>query len=110
MLKTFRYRLYPNKPQHRLLDQQLEECRWLYHPLLAERREAWEQRQESVRYDEQAMSLPALKAERPPLAGVQSQVLPNVAVRSDVAFQAFFRRVRAGEGTPGSPRFRGRGR
>jgi putative transposase len=50
MLKTFQYRLYPNKQQRRLLDQQLEECRWLYNHLLAERRDAWEQRQESLRY------------------------------------------------------------
>jgi putative transposase len=43
------------------------------------------------------------------LAGVHSQVLQNVAVRIDLAFQAFFRRARTGE-TPGYPRFRGHGR
>jgi putative transposase len=53
--------------------------------------------------------LPALKAERPTLAGVQSQVLQNVAVRIDLAFKAFFRRVKAGE-APGYPRFRSAGR
>lgn len=109
MRKTFKYRLYPNKQQCRLLEQQLEECRWLYNRLLEERKTAWEQRQESVRlYDQHAM-LPALKAERPSLAGVQSQVLQNVAVRIDLAFKAFFRRCKAGE-TPGFPRFRGHGR
>jgi putative transposase len=109
MLKTFKYRLYPTKQQQRLLDQQFEECRWLYNYLLAERRDAWEQRQESLRYYDQATSLPALKAERPALASVHSQVLQNVAVRIDLAFKAFFRRVKAGE-TPGYPRFRGTGR
>ena len=109
MRKTFEYRLYPNKQQQRLLYQQLEECRWLYNHLLAERRDAWEQRQESLRLYDQQATLPALKAARPALAGVQSQVLQNVAVRIDLAFQAFFRRVRTGE-TPGYPRFRGRGR
>jgi putative transposase len=109
MRKTFKYRLYPNKQQQRLLDVQLEECRWLYNELLAARRDAWEQRQESLRlYDPQA-ALPTLKAARPALAGVQSQVLQNVAVRLDLAFQAVFRRVRIGE-TPGYPRFRGKGR
>jgi putative transposase len=44
------------------------------------------------------------------LAGVQSQVLQNVAVRIDLAFQACFRRCKAGEEEPGSPRFRGKGR
>jgi putative transposase len=46
---------------------------------------------------------------RPAVAGVHSQVLQNVAVRIDLAFHAFFRRVRTGE-TPGYPRLRGRGR
>jgi putative transposase len=110
MRKTFKYRLYPTKHQKRLLEQQLEECRWLYNHLLAERREAWEQRQESVRLYDQHAILPALKAERSSLAGVQSQVLQNVAVRIDLAFQAFFRRVREGANEPGYPRFRGKGR
>jgi putative transposase len=109
MRKTFKYRLYPNKQQQRLLDHQLEECRWLYNYLLAERRDAWEQRQESRRLYDQQATLPTLKAERPSLASVHSQVLQNVAVRIDLAFQAFFRRVKAGE-TPGYPRFRGTGR
>ena len=109
MRKTFEYRLYPTPAQQSSLEQQLEECRWLYNHLLAERRDAWEQRGESVRLYDQHAELPALKAERPSLASVQSQVLQNVAVRIDLAFQAFFRRVKAGE-VPGYPRFRGTGR
>jgi putative transposase len=109
MLRAFKYRLYPNKQQQRLLEQQLEECRWLYNYLLAERRDAWEQRQESLRYYDQAITLPRLKATHPSLAQVNAQALQNVAVRIDLAFKAFFRRVKAGE-TPGYPRFRGCGR
>jgi putative transposase len=109
VLKTFKYRLYPTKQQQCLLDERLEECRWLYNHLLAVRRDEWEQRQESSRYYDQPMNLPALKVERPVLAGVHSQVLQNVAVRIDLAFKAFFRRCKAGE-TPGYPRFRGQGR
>jgi putative transposase len=101
--------LFLNKRQQRLLDQQVEECRWRYNHLLAARRDAWEQRQESLRLYDQQATLPALKAARPALADVQSQVLQNVAVRLDLACQAFFRRVRAGE-TPGYSRFRGTGR
>jgi putative transposase len=110
MRKAFTYRLSPTKEQQRLLDQQLEECRWLYTHLLAERRAAWEQRQASVRLYDQHATLPALKAERARLAGGQSQVLQTVAVRIDRALHAFFRRVRAGEQEPGYPRFRGQGR
>jgi putative transposase len=129
MRKTFKYRLYPNKQQQHLLEVQLEECRWLYNHLLAARRDAWQERQESLRLYDQQATLPALKAERPTLAAVQSQVLQNVAVRIDLAFQAFFRRcksertksertksertkserTKAGE-EPGYPRFRGTGR
>src|SRR5262249_37299660 len=72
--------------------------------------DAWEQRQESVLLYDQHARLPALKAERPALAGVQSQVLQNVAVRIDLAVRAFFRRVRDSEEKPGYPRFRGKGR
>ncbi len=109
MLRAFKYRLYPNKQQQRLLERQLEECRWLYNHLLTERRDAWQEHQESLRYYDQATSLPALKAEQPTLAEVNAQALQNVAVRIDLAFNAFFRRVKAGE-NPGYPRFRGKGR
>ncbi|MCX6047435.1 MAG: helix-turn-helix domain-containing protein, partial [Chloroflexi bacterium] len=30
MLKTYKYRIYPSKAQTTILEQQLEECRWLY--------------------------------------------------------------------------------
>src|SRR5258708_7605218 len=103
MRKTCKYRLYPNNEQRRLLEQQLDACRWLYNRLLEERKTAWEQRQESVRLYDQHALLPALKAERPALAGVHSQVLHNVAVRMDLAVQAFFRRLKAGERLPPFP-------
>jgi putative transposase len=109
MLRAFKYRLCPNQQQQRLLEQQLEECRWLYNHLLAERRDAWEQRQESLRYYDQAMTLPVLKATRPSLAQVNAQALQNVAVRIDLAFKAFFRRAKV-SAAPGYPRFRGKGR
>ncbi|HWQ13151.1 MAG TPA: transposase [Roseiflexaceae bacterium] len=106
---TYQYRLHLTKGQQRLLAQQLEECRWVYNQTLAARRDAWEQRQETRGlYDTQAM-LPDWKAERPALKRVHSQVLQHVQVRVDLAFKAFFRRVKAGE-EPGYPRFKGLGR
>jgi hypothetical protein len=50
-----------------------------------------------LRYHDQATSLTALKAERPTLASVHSQVVQNVALRIELAFEAFFRRTKAGE-------------
>jgi putative transposase len=53
--------------------------------------------------------LPLWKADKPELKTVYSQVLQNVQERVDLAFKAFFRRVKAGE-EPGYPRFKGFGR
>ena len=104
-----KYRLKPTKTQATQLDGQLEECRQLYNHFLAERKETWEERQESLSYHAQATTLPTLKAYCEGLSLVHSQVLQNVAVRIDLAFKAFFRRCKAGE-EPGYPRFRGYGR
>src|SRR5579859_5574170 len=109
MRKTFLYRIYPTKAQATKLRHQLDECRWLYNHLLEQRKLYWEEWGVSVSLYDQHPYLPYLKAERPTLATVNSQVLQNVAVRLDLAFQAFFRRVKAGE-NPGYPRFRGVGR
>src|SRR5260370_21268104 len=97
MRKTCKYRLYPKNEQRRLLEQQLDACRWLYNRLLEERKTAWEQRQESVRLYDQHALLPALKAERPALAGVHSHVLQTVAGRLDLAVRGFFRGVQSVE-------------
>ena len=75
----------------------LEQCRWLYNHLLAQRKTEWEQSHTSLTLYDQHATLPALKKEHPALRQVHSQVLQNVAVRIDLAFKAFFRRVKAGE-------------
>jgi putative transposase len=110
IIKTFKYRINPTRRQASLLGGALEECRWLYNHLLAERKHAWENEQKSLNYHTQAVSIPPLKAERPSLATVNAQVLQNVAVRVDLAYKAFFRRVKAGEKEVGYPRFKGYGR
>lgn len=109
MLKTMKYRLRPTKNQVHVLDDQLEECRCLYNHFLEQRKRTWEEDQHSLTYHAQAITLPKLKERCPKLAQIHSQVLQNVAVRVDLAFKAFFRRVKAGE-EPGYPRFRGHGR
>lgn len=109
MRKGFAYRLYPTPKQTRALEAALDESRWLYNQLLEERKNAFEQTGKGPTLYEQHARLPALKAERPSLHDVHSQVLQNVAVRIDLAMKAFFRRVQAGE-KPGFPRFRGRHR
>ena len=109
MRKAYRYRLYPSKSQTTLLEQTLEICRWIYNDTLALRKSAWEQEQHSISLYETNKILTQWKKERPDLNRVHSQVLQNVQMRVDLAFKAFFRRVKAGE-NPGYPRFKGKGR
>jgi putative transposase len=87
----------------------LEECRWLYNHLLEQRKVYWEEGGVAVSMYAQHQYIPYAKKERPALRQVHSQVLQNVSQRIDLAFQHFFRRVKAGE-APGYPRFRGKGR
>ena len=85
----------------------LDECRWLYNHLRAQRKTAWGECGEGLTLYGQQETFGALKEARPTLRDVHSQVLQNVAVRIDLAFKAFFRRVKAGADDLGYPRFRG---
>src|SRR5437773_420343 len=110
MLKMYKYRLYPTKKQEKKLNETLEECRWLYNHLLEMRKTAYERDGISLTCFQQHSTFPVLKQEHPSLKYVHSQVLQNVAVRVDLAFKAFFRRIREGANAPGFPRFKGQGR
>ena len=84
----------------------LRECRGLYNLLLSERRDAYERTGKGPSWYVQKRRLPELKKQNPALREVHSQVLQDVTLRLDLAFEAFFRRVKSGE-KPGYPRFRG---
>ena len=110
MERRFARRLDISQGQERLLEQQLELCRWVYYnQTLAVRRDAWEERLESLGLYDTNTLLPQWKRERPDLKRVHSQVLQNIQVRVNLAFKAFFRRLKAAE-KPGYPRFKGKGR
>lgn len=87
----------------------LEECRWLYNHFLEQRQTSYRETGKSPNLYDQNKTLPILKSSRETLNSVHSQVLQNVALRVDLAFKSFFRRVKSGE-KPGYPRFRGSGR
>ena len=110
MRKMFQYRIYPTKKQVHKLNDTLEECRWLYNHLLGKRKDTYEHEGISLSLYQQQETFSILKVERPSLKSVHSQVLQNVAVRVDLAFKAFFRRVKEPAKEPGYPRFKGYGR
>jgi len=105
MLKTYRYRLYPNKSQEQALQNMLFLCCLVYNRCLAERRDAWQNERKTLTVYDQINKLPLWKKEDPRLKEANSQVLQDAVRRLDKAFQAFFRRVKAGE-KPGYPRFK----
>ncbi len=106
MKKTYKFRLFPNPGQTTILNQNLDGCRWLYNHFLEQRKVAHETEKKSLsRYDQQN-TIPKLKQKNSFLNNIYSQVLQNVGIRLDLAFRAFFRRIKSGE-KPGYPRFRG---
>ena len=107
--KAFLYRLYPSRPQARLLDATLETCRFFYNDCLSERKTAYEERGETIGKYDQLRHVKERKATNLWAKNVHSHVLQTVVQDLDKAFDAFFRRVKAGQ-TPGYPRFKGRNR
>jgi len=84
-------------------------CLELYNAALQERRDAYRMAGKSLSFAAQSSQLPAVKDARPEYRDIHSQTLQDVLHRLDRAYQAFFRRVKAGA-APGYPRFQGRDR
>lgn len=115
MIKSFQYRIYPNKNQTVRLISTLNTCRHLYNDSLSERKHQaetnriyrdfqvfpWGGQPEWINYYDQAADLTCNKTEYQ--KQVYSQVLQNVLKRVERSFKNFF------EGA-GYPRFQGRNR
>jgi putative transposase len=128
-IKTYKYRIYPNKAVAEKLQWTLDRCRELYNAALDERTSAYRVTRKvhidfcgdvaivdytkstgkSIRYNEQQNDLPEIKEIRPEYKEIGSHVLQNVLRRVDLAMAGFFDRVKKGQ-TPGYPRFQGKGR
>jgi putative transposase len=110
MRRSFKFRLRPTQKQEAGLRACLEDTRQLYNAALEERREAWRMGRHRVTFYSQDAQLKEIRADDPERYGRWSFTCERAAIRRlDRAFQAFFRRVKAGE-KPGYPRFKGRGR
>lgn len=83
----------------------IDACRWVYNKTLEVRRDAWKERQESLSLYETNTMLTQWKKENPLLYNTFSQCLQQAQSRVDLAYKAFFRRVKAGQ-KPGYPRFK----
>lgn len=99
------FRLYPNVSQQERLDGWVRLHAELYNAALQERIEAYRKAGISISYYDQQNTLPVIKQFRPELVELGSHALQETLRRLDRAFQAFFRRVKAGQ-SPGFPRFK----
>ena len=106
-LKTFKYRLYPTSAQEKCMFKVLTVCRHFYNMCLSERKWAYELEGRSVSKNDQVKQARLYRQTFPQAKAVFSQTLQSVAVDLSKAFDAFFRRVKAGE-APGYPRFKNR--
>jgi len=109
MIKTFQYRIYPTSSQRKTMESTIETCRRFYNDCLAERKQAYEERGESIGKFAQLRKVKVLKETNPYAEKIHSHVLQVAVADLDKSFQAFFRRVKAGE-KAGYPRFKGKDR
>ena len=110
-LKTFKYRLYPTPAQEKSMFNVLTVCRHFYNMCLSERKWTYELEGRRVSKNDQIKQARLYRQTFPQAKAVFSQTLQSVAVDLSKAFDAFFRRVKAGVsvyGQPGYPRFKNR--
>ena len=107
--KTFKYKLLPTPAQQRELGRVLGLCRWLYHTALEQRITAYRRAGVSLSRYQQEAELRAIREAFPAYGAIHSHVLQDVLARLDRTYQAFFRRMRAGE-KAGFPRYQARTR
>ncbi len=118
MRRAYKFRLRPTAKQHVALSQCLGVHRELYNAALLERREAYERvvrrspnywshsrPKGPVSYGRQSAQLSDIRAGRPDISSWSFSSQQATLRRLTKAFDAFFRRVKAGE-EPGYPRFK----
>ncbi|HEX2200734.1 MAG TPA: helix-turn-helix domain-containing protein, partial [Gammaproteobacteria bacterium] len=109
MFRAYKFRLEPNANQERELGIKLETHRRLYNSCLEQRKIAFETEKKSIKYTDQSTWFKNERAGNPYFACLNFSSAQVTMRRLDKSFQAFFRRVKAGE-KPGYPRFKSRDR
>ncbi|HDL15673.1 MAG TPA: hypothetical protein ENH28_05940 [Euryarchaeota archaeon] len=110
MMKSYKFRLEPNKEQRVTLKATLDTCRHLYNNALASRKLQAELyrlpiAKQWTTVEEQIKALPLQKETNEYLPLVHSQVLQDVLRRVNKSFKNFFRHLKNHE-KPGYPRFK----
>jgi len=91
MLKTYKYRVYPNAEQEVSLQQQFGCVRWVYNWGLETKIQFYQEYKKGVSFFDLVLMLPFLKEELPWLKDCYSQALQASLLHLDNAFKCFFR-------------------
>src|SRR5919197_4713201 len=100
------YRMYPTTKQAKALEHLLSLHQRLYNAALEQRKTAYRRQRHAVGYAEQCGDLTVLRTSDPAYAAMNAQSAQVTLKRLQLAFEAFFHRVRAGEKRVGYPRFK----
>ena len=93
MLKTYRYRIYPNKKQEEQIQKTFGCCRFVYNQTLSYRKEIYETNGKSMsKYDCICYVCKVLKKQYEWLKDVDKWALENSVKNMDTAYQNFFNR------------------
>ena len=102
---SYKFRIYPNNEQIAQIQRTFGCCRFVYNYYLAERKEVYSKRGETMNYYACANDMTVLKRSLTWLREVDATALQSSLRDLDDAYKHFFRRVKKG-GKPGYPRFR----
>ncbi len=92
MIKAYKFRIYPDKEQIAILVNALNACRELYNAMLQQRIYAYRMGRKVTRYS-QVNEIPEVKKAFPEFNNIHSQVIQDVPLRLDRAYDNFYRRV-----------------
>ena len=104
-LRKVTYRMYPSTSQTEKLEELLGLHQRVYNTALEERISLYRAEQKSLGFAAQCKALTSWRKQCEALAAVNAQSLQVTLKRLDLAYAAFFRRVKAGE-MAGFPRFK----
>ena len=104
MMKTFKFRIYPDQEQITTFEEWLNECRFIYNDCLADRTNAYNRTGRSITRFQQDKELKNRDL------SCYHDSAADIINRLDKSFGNFFRRVKLGIKPAGYPRFKGENR
>lgn len=105
IIKSYKFRLYPNTEQQTLIEKTFGCKRFVYNHFLGKSIKDYEESGRSNSYSQNSKELTALKKNLTWLKEVDCEALQRALKDLDSAYQNFFGRVKQGK-TPGFPKFK----